>query len=150
MDIELEVALRVARAFDVLGLRYLIGGSLASSLHGVPRSSHDADLVAELPGRLADDFAGLLASEFYVDADMIRDAVRRVASFNVIHHSVGDDYPRRLKRQQQRSHCRFVTAANRLHIRTDRREMADDRIDQPLPLMPEDATIQHQRKCRSI
>lgn len=89
MDLELSVALRVARAFDSLGLRYLIGGSLASSLHGVPRSSHDADLVAELPGRLAEDVARLLAPEFYVDADMIRDAVLRGGSFNVIHDESG-------------------------------------------------------------
>jgi hypothetical protein len=89
VDLELQVALRVARAFDSLGLRYLIGGSLASSLHGIPRSSHDADLVAELPAKLADDFANLLAAEFYVDADMIRDAVRSGASFNLIHNDSG-------------------------------------------------------------
>ncbi len=89
MDLELSVALRVARAFDTLGLRYLIGGSLASSLHGIPRSSHDADLVAELPGRHADDVARLLEPEFYVDAEMIRDAARRGGSFNVIHDQSG-------------------------------------------------------------
>lgn len=89
MDLELSVALRVARAFTDLGLRYLVGGSLASSLHGVPRSSHDADLVAEIPGRLADDLAKLLEPEFYVDADMIRDAVLRGRSFNVIHDATG-------------------------------------------------------------
>lgn len=89
MDLELSVALQVASAFETLGLRYLIGGSLASSLHGVPRSSHDADLVAEVPGRLADEIAKLLESEFYVDADMIRDAVLRKGSFNVIHNQSG-------------------------------------------------------------
>jgi hypothetical protein len=67
----------------------LIGGSLASSLHGVPRSSHDADLVAEVPGARADELAALLQPEFYVDADMIRDAVRRGGSFNVIHDDTG-------------------------------------------------------------
>ena len=89
MDVEMSVALRVARVFDTLGLRYLIGGSLASSLHGIPRSSHDADLVAEIPGRLADEIAKLLESEFYVDSEMIRDAVLRGSSFNVIHDQSG-------------------------------------------------------------
>jgi hypothetical protein len=46
-------------------------------------------LVAEVPGRLADDIARILEPEFYVDADMIRDAVRRGASFNVIHQKSG-------------------------------------------------------------
>ncbi len=89
MDLELSVALQVARVFEALGLRYLIGGSLASSLHGVPRSSHDADLVAEVPGRLADDIAKRLEPEFYVDSEMIRDAARRGGSFNVIHDHSG-------------------------------------------------------------
>lgn len=81
----LAVSLIVARAFEKLGLRYLIGGSLASSLHGVPRSTNDADMLAEVPAALADDIAAELAGEFYVDADMIRDAAVRGASFNVIH-----------------------------------------------------------------
>ncbi len=79
------VTLRVARAFERLGLRYLIGGSLASSFHGIPRSTNDADVLAELPGRLAAELAADLAGEFYVDAEMIRDAVARGACFNVIH-----------------------------------------------------------------
>lgn len=89
LAVELSVALKVARAFDALGLKYLIGGSLASSLHGVPRSSHDADLLAEVPGARADEIAARLDSDFYVDAEMIREAVRRGASFNVVDHETG-------------------------------------------------------------
>jgi len=81
----IAVTLVVARALERLGLRYLVGGSLASSLHGVPRSTNDADLVVELPGAKVDVLASELAADFYVDADMIRDAVTRGASFNVIH-----------------------------------------------------------------
>jgi len=81
----LAVTLRVANAFDRLGLKYLVGGSLASSLHGIPRSTNDADVLAELPGHRVDELVKDLSSDFYVDADMIRDAVRRGASFNVIH-----------------------------------------------------------------
>jgi hypothetical protein len=81
----LAVTMRVARALEGLGLRYLVGGSLASSLHGVPRSTNDADLVVELPGSKIDALAEQLAPDFYVDADMIRDAVRHGSSFNVVH-----------------------------------------------------------------
>jgi hypothetical protein len=86
---ELDVAILVARALESLGLRYLIGGSLASSLHGVPRSSHDADLLAEVPLASADAIARLLEPQFYVDASMIRDAIRHRISFNVIHYDSG-------------------------------------------------------------
>jgi hypothetical protein len=42
----LEVTIRVARVLDALGVEYLVGGSLASSLHGVPRATQDVDIVA--------------------------------------------------------------------------------------------------------
>ncbi len=41
------VAAAVARAFDALGVRYAVGGSLASSLAGEPRSTIDVDVVVE-------------------------------------------------------------------------------------------------------
>lgn len=75
----------VARALETLGVRYLVGGSLASSLHGVPRSTQDADLVADLGMAHAQRFVELLGDEFYADLDTIRDAIRRRSSFNVIY-----------------------------------------------------------------
>jgi hypothetical protein len=79
------VIVKVAQAFDELGIKYLVGGSLASSVYGVPRATQDVDLVADLALSHADRLRELLGREFYVDADMIRDAVRRRGSFNVIH-----------------------------------------------------------------
>jgi hypothetical protein len=75
----------VVEAFEVLGIRYRVGGSVASSLHGVPRSTLDVDVVCDVADAHAEPLASLLRGSFYVDADMIRDAVRRRASFNVIH-----------------------------------------------------------------
>lgn len=79
------VVVKVVRAFDELGIEYVVGGSLASSVYGVPRATQDVDLVADLTITHADRLEELLGREFYVDADMIRDAVRRRGSFNVIH-----------------------------------------------------------------
>jgi len=81
----LLVVARVAAALEALGVRYVVGGSLASSLYGVPRSTQDVDLVAELLDEHVVPFVASLAGEFYVDADMIRDAIARRASFNVVH-----------------------------------------------------------------
>lgn len=81
----LAVTLRVAQALDRLGMRYLIGGSLASSLHGIPRNTNDADIVAELPMARIAELAADLKTDFYADTDMMSDAVRRGASFNLIH-----------------------------------------------------------------
>lgn len=80
----IAVTLAVVQALNKLGVRYLVGGSLASSVHGIPRSTQDIDLLVELPGKLVDALAAELESDFFVDRDMMTDAVRRRASFNVI------------------------------------------------------------------
>jgi hypothetical protein len=81
----ITVVVRLARAFDSLSVQYIVGGSLASSIYGVPRATQDVDLVADVK---TSDVAALvreLTSEFYVDADMIREAIAKRASFNLIH-----------------------------------------------------------------
>ena len=86
LDLEaLRASLEVIRVLDDLDVPYLVGGSLASSFHGTPRSTNDADLVADL--RLANVplFAAALEAEFYLDPDRIRNAVRARSSFNVIY-----------------------------------------------------------------
>ena len=42
------VVARLVQAFDTLGVAYVVGGSLASSVYGVPRATQDVDLVADL------------------------------------------------------------------------------------------------------
>ena len=81
----LLVVVRIARAFDDLAIRYLVGGSLASSLYGIPRATQGVDLVAEMELAQVEAFTTALSGEFYVDAGMIRDAIERRASFNVVH-----------------------------------------------------------------
>ena len=79
------VVKKVAAAFERLSIRYVVGGSVASSFHGLPRATLDVDLVAELAASHAKPLAAALEAEFYVDAEMIADAVQRRASFNVIY-----------------------------------------------------------------
>jgi hypothetical protein len=75
----LLVVAALAGVFDELGIRYLVGGSFASSVYGVPRSTQDVDLVAELRPELAQALHDRLNSTFYVDVDMIREAIKRRA-----------------------------------------------------------------------
>jgi hypothetical protein len=81
----LLVVARVARVLDELGVPYLIGGSLASSTFGVPRATQDVDVVADLRQKHVEALVAELRPEFYIDAGMVRDAIRRRSSFNVIH-----------------------------------------------------------------
>lgn len=75
---------RVAAVLEQLGVPWAIGGSLSSSLHGEPRSTNDIDFVAVLRIEHARAFVTALGDQFYADADVVIDAIRRRASFNVI------------------------------------------------------------------
>lgn len=81
----LLVAARVAAILDNLGVSYLIGGSLASSVYGNPRATQDVDLIAALQLRHVDPLVTSLGSDFYVSPDAARAAVRDAATFNVVH-----------------------------------------------------------------
>jgi hypothetical protein len=78
----------VAAALERMGVSYAIGGSLASSVYGEPRSTNDVDLVADLGEEHVDALVRELGDDFYADPDMIRDAVRRRGSFNVVYRPV--------------------------------------------------------------
>jgi hypothetical protein len=84
-DESVSVTLRVAAEFDRIGIDYFVGGSVASSVHGRPRTTDDVDIVAAIAGPHVDAFVSGIEKDFFVDADMIRDAIRHRASFNIIH-----------------------------------------------------------------
>jgi hypothetical protein len=68
-----------------LGVRHYVGGSIASSAHGIPRASIDADVVAELEPRHAAPLVAALHEAYYLSEERVRDAIARRRSFNAIH-----------------------------------------------------------------
>lgn len=84
-DSALDVAFELQTILEQLGVDCLVGGSLASSLHGEPRSTNDVDLVAALETVHVERLVDLLATDFYVDRDRVMQAVQQRSSFNVIH-----------------------------------------------------------------
>lgn len=81
----IQITYRIAQEFERLRIRYLVGGSLASSLHGIPRATNDVDMVAEMTEAHIPLLVKALETEFYIDAEMIQDAIQHQSSFNVIH-----------------------------------------------------------------
>jgi hypothetical protein len=76
---------RVVAAFEALGVDYLVGGSVASSVFGEPRQTLDADLLARLLGQNAAPLIGHLGQEFYADLPSILTAIQTATCFNLIH-----------------------------------------------------------------
>ena len=81
----IQVTLQVIRVFDRLEIPYLVGGSLASAVHGVIRATMDADIVADIHLEQVDPMVGLLNDAFYIDAEMIKTAIQQKSTFNLIH-----------------------------------------------------------------
>ncbi len=80
-----DVTFQVVQALEQAGAPCFVGGSLASSLYGIPRTTQDGDVVADLQFGHVAAFVAALEGAFYIDAEGIREAVRERSSFNVIH-----------------------------------------------------------------
>lgn len=81
----LQALVPLVEAFAELGIDYQLGGSVASSIHGVPRSSLDIDILA---GLRVEHVAGLIdriKDAYYIPGTKAFDAIERESSFNVIH-----------------------------------------------------------------
>jgi hypothetical protein len=82
---EEDALLRVVRALESEAIPYMVTGSVASSYHGRPRSTQDADIVIDPEAEpLARLVRRLAAAGFYVDEAQAQDALRRRRQFNVI------------------------------------------------------------------
>ena len=85
-----ELLATVVHALEAAGIPYMLTGSVASSLQGEPRSTHDIDVVvsireSELPA-LTQAFP---APDFYLDEASAREAIRRHGTFNLIDNREG-------------------------------------------------------------
>ncbi|NOZ95011.1 MAG: hypothetical protein GXP47_09785 [Acidobacteria bacterium] len=85
----LEVVVLVVDILERLSIPYHLGGSFASTIHGVPRQTGDVDLVVDLSHTAGIHLVEALAGEFYVDGSAVADAVSRRSSFNAIHLGTG-------------------------------------------------------------
>lgn len=81
-----RITLLVTQTLERLDIPYAVGGSLASSLHGVMRSTLDVDIVADMKPEHIQPLVEALSKEFYADDEMMRDAIERQSSFNLIHY----------------------------------------------------------------
>ena len=86
-----ELLKKVVETLEESGIDYMVTGSVASSLHGEPRSTHDIDLVVAIRetdiGPLVEAFP---PPTYYLDAESIREAISHKSMFNLIDVVEGD------------------------------------------------------------
>jgi hypothetical protein len=86
-----ELLAHVVQALNAAGIEYMITGSVVSSFQGEPRSTHDIDLVVTINPSAVEKLANTFPfPEYYLNKNMILDAVRLRSMFNLLHPSSGN------------------------------------------------------------
>ena len=82
----IQVTLLITNILDNLQIPYFIGGSMATAVHGVARSTMDVDLIIDMKPHQIAGFMDALGTAFFADEEMIRDSLEHGTSFNLVHH----------------------------------------------------------------
>ena len=80
-----EVTAQVLEHLAALGVPYLVGGSVASSLYGEPRFTQDTDVEVWIEADQLEALLDLLKVDFYASREAALDGLRRRSSTNLIH-----------------------------------------------------------------
>jgi len=73
-----RIILLVTHALEQIGIPYAVGGSLASSLYGLMRSTLAVDIVADMRLKHIPALVAALSKEFYADDNMMKDAMEHL------------------------------------------------------------------------
>ncbi len=73
------------KSLEDMNIPYFIGGSIASSVYGIARATMDIDLVSELKFEDVKQLVQKLKGSYFIDEEMIIDAIKNKSSFNLVH-----------------------------------------------------------------
>jgi hypothetical protein len=86
-----ELLKTVIRKLELLDIGYMVTGSIASSLQGEPRSTHDIDIVLNLPQTKAHALASAFPPpRYYLDEEAVAEAISTRRMVNLINTESGD------------------------------------------------------------
>ena len=86
-----ELLKRVIQVLDRTGIDYMVTGSIASSLQGEPRATHDIDLIVDIqPADAHAIVESFQPPDYYLDEDAILEAIQCKTMFNLIDINDGD------------------------------------------------------------
>jgi hypothetical protein len=81
----IAAATSLARSFERFQVRYILGGSMASTSYGEPRSTLDADFAADLDLSHFEAWADAVEKDFFFDREWARAEVASRGSFQLMH-----------------------------------------------------------------
>lgn len=84
-----ELLLCTVEILDRLKIPYMITGSFAVNFYGIPRTTHDIDVVVQIHAADVRRLARQFPADFYADAEMMQRAIEQQFMFNVIDPASG-------------------------------------------------------------
>ena len=84
-SLQAQALVKVIATLDELGIRYVVGGSFASSFYGEARITHDIDIVVAITLQHLPGLVEKLQDDFYINEESVRRAIRSGKTFNAIH-----------------------------------------------------------------
>lgn len=83
---ELDVLTVVIKKLASAGIRYMVSGSIAANFYTTPRMTRDIDIIIEVKEKDTGKIYSLFSSDFYIDMDSVKEAIRDKYMFNIIHN----------------------------------------------------------------
>jgi hypothetical protein len=77
----------VIEAFECLGIRYSLSGSIACSVYGLPRGAQDIDFLADIQLEHVCPLIDHLQAVYTINAQALRDAIAQRNAFSLLHLS---------------------------------------------------------------
>ena len=74
---------------NAMSIKYMLVGSVAASIHGYIRDTHDLDIVIVLKQNDIPPLIKALGDEYYIDEDAAYRAIDQHDMFNIIHYESG-------------------------------------------------------------
>ncbi|MGQ0557223.1 MAG: nucleotidyl transferase AbiEii/AbiGii toxin family protein [Nitrospiraceae bacterium] len=88
MSDELIILKSVMSRLEAAGIPYMLTGSMAANFYATPRMTRDIDVVIELREAEVERVVTIFQDEYYVDRDMVEQAVKSRSMFNIIHNAL--------------------------------------------------------------
>lgn len=85
---ELDILKSVTERLEAAGILYMVTGSMAANFYTTPRMTRDIDIVVELTEADISRVVSLFQNEYYIDHEMVQQAVHNQSMFNMIHNAL--------------------------------------------------------------
>lgn len=85
LPLEIKILKLVTERLEERCISYMLSGSVAGNFFGHPRMTRDIDIVIEIGENDTEALMEIFEADFYIDKEMISQAIKRHSMFNIIH-----------------------------------------------------------------